>query len=59
MSIYICEDCGNRFSQMDQALSEYKFGQCPGCLSENIKEEKGEIWRKLQNVLKHILHINC
>ena len=40
MSIYICEDCENRFSQMEQTLSEYKFGQCPGCLSENIEEEE-------------------
>jgi len=27
---------------MEQTLSEAKFGQCPGCLSENIEEE-GEI----------------
>jgi len=41
MPVYICEDCENRFSQMEQTLSEAKFGQCPGCLSENIKEERG------------------
>ena len=34
-----CEDCGNRFSHMEQTISEQEFGQCPGCLSENIKED--------------------
>ena len=37
----ICEDCGLKFDETDQNLSQWKFGQCPGCLSENIKEEKG------------------
>ena len=37
--MYECEDCGARFTQMEQTISEQKFGQCPGCLSENIKEE--------------------
>jgi len=36
----ICEDCGLRFDETDQNLSEQKFGQCPGCLSENIKEDE-------------------
>ena len=32
----ICADCGLVFGETDQNLSEWKFGQCPGCLSENI-----------------------
>jgi len=38
--VYICDDCGNRFEDIEQTVSEQKFGQCPGCLSENIKEER-------------------
>jgi len=37
MSNYICEDCGNRFSQMEQTVSEHMGGQ--DSASENIKEE--------------------
>ena len=36
---YICDDCEKRFDSCEQTISEQKFGQCPGCLSENIKEE--------------------
>jgi len=38
----ICQDCGCKFDETDQNYSEQEFGQCPGCLSENIKEKGGE-----------------
>ena len=40
--IYICQDCNCHFHSTDQGLSEQKFGQCPGCGSENIKEKEEE-----------------
>jgi len=38
--IYECNDCEARFTQMEQTISQHKFGQCPACLSENIREEQ-------------------
>jgi len=40
----ICADCGCVFDETDQTSSEWEFGQCPGCLSENIyyPEEDGD-----------------
>ena len=40
--IYECLACGTKFHETDQNLSEQKFGQCPGCLSENIKQEDND-----------------
>jgi Zn finger protein HypA/HybF involved in hydrogenase expression len=39
MPVFTCQDCDKRFDATEQTNSEQKFGQCPGCLSENIKEE--------------------
>lgn len=41
-TIYICKDCKNRFSAMEQTISDHRDGLCPFCGSEDIKEE-GEI----------------
>ena len=40
----ICSDCGCIFHDTDQNMSQQKFGQCPGCGSENIfiPTEKGD-----------------
>jgi len=40
LMVYICDDCENRFDSCERTNSEQKFGQCPGCHSENIKEER-------------------
>jgi len=36
--MFICQDCENRFSQMEQTRSEYRDGQCPACGGEEFKE---------------------
>jgi len=36
----ICENCGARFTQMEQTNQEHRNGQCPACGGEDIKEEE-------------------
>jgi DNA-directed RNA polymerase subunit RPC12/RpoP len=39
-SIYICQDCENRFSEMEQNRSDHRDGLCPFCGSEDIRDEE-------------------
>ena len=42
----ICSDCGCKFVDTDQNMSQQKFGQCPSCGSENIyiPTSSGDKW---------------
>jgi putative FmdB family regulatory protein len=36
--VYECQDCGTKFSDMEQTNQEYRNGQCPSCGHEDLKE---------------------
>ena len=43
---YECLSCGTTFHDYDQTISEQKFGQCPSCGYEDLKEIEVPPWEE-------------